>query len=155
MGEEEDRDVARAVGRRENRAAAVQCLYAYDISPLVPWEEHWTGQLEMLELPKKSLSYGRWLVEGTIANLFKINELLAKFLANWSLDRVEKVSLAILRMAAYELLYGKDVPYPVIINEAVELSKLYGGPDSKRIVNGVLDRIRRHLEEQKKLSEVQ
>jgi N utilization substance protein B len=127
----------------------MQCLYAYDISPLVPWEKHWTGQLEALELPEESLSYGRRLVAGTVANLFEINELLAKFLANWSLYRVEKVNLAILRIATYELLFEKDIPHPVVINEAVELAKLYGGPDSKRIVNGVLDRIRRHLEEQK------
>ncbi|MDR2664507.1 MAG: transcription antitermination factor NusB [Puniceicoccales bacterium] len=136
------------IGRRENRTFAVQCLYSYDISPLIRWEEHWAGQLEALDLPERSLSYARQLVEGTVANLFEINGLLAKFLDNWSLDRVQRVSLAILRVAVYELLYGKNIPKAVVINEAIELTKLYGGPDSKRIVNGLLDRIRRHLEEQ-------
>jgi N utilization substance protein B len=101
--------------------------------------------VDSLELDGAALAFGRELATGTISQLFSINELLAKFLDHWTLDRVERVPLAILRLAAHELLHCPDVPATVVINEAIEIGKIYAGPESKRIINGVLDRIRIHL----------
>jgi N utilization substance protein B len=151
---DEEASPGRRIGRRDNRIFAMQLLYAHEISPLTDFQTHWNGLRGALELPEESLAYGRLLAEGTVAHLFEINALLKKFLSNWTLDRVEKVSLAILRIAVYELLFlQSDVPPLVTINEAIELGKLYADPDSKRLINGVLDNIRRHLAEKAALAQ--
>jgi N utilization substance protein B len=144
----EDAESTRRIGRRDNRALAMQVLFSREIFPLESFNDHWSGVVAMMELPEEQLKFARELAEGTIENLFPVNELLSKFLDNWSLERLEKVSLAILRLATYELLRRKDIPPAVTINEAIELCKTYADPDSKRIINGVLDRIRRYLENQ-------
>jgi N utilization substance protein B len=123
----------------------MQLLYAHDAFPLTDFETHWSGIRSMLELDEGRHRFAKELATGTIQHLFEINELLVKFLQNWALSRVEKVCLAILRIAVYELLYRTDIPAAVTINEAVELAKLYGGEDSKRLINGVLDKIQRNL----------
>ena len=69
-----------------------------------------------------------------------IDEVLKKHAENWAFERIAKIDLAILRLAVYELKFD-HTPTPVVINEAVELAKEYGSDDSKRFVNGMLDRI--------------
>jgi N utilization substance protein B len=100
-------------------------------------------------MPESCLSFARELASGAVDKRYEINVLIRQFLKNWALDRVERVTLAILRIATYELLHRKDIPAAVVIDEAIELGKFYAGPDSKRLINGVLDRIRRHLEWEK------
>lgn len=70
-----------------------------------------------------------------------IDTMLQQHAENWSLERIAKVELAILRLAIYELCFDTSTPPPVVINEAIELSKEYASKDSKRFVNGILDRI--------------
>jgi N utilization substance protein B len=69
-----------------------------------------------------------------------IDNLLRQYAENWSLERIAKVDLAILRLAVYELQFTQT-PTPVIINEAIELAKEYASEDSRRFINGVLDRV--------------
>ena len=69
--------------------------------------------------------------------------MIGEFSTNWSLDRMARVDLAILRMSTYELLSQLDVPVSVVINEAVEIGKRYGTKDTPAFVNGILDRISR------------
>jgi N utilization substance protein B len=83
------------------------------------------------------------LVRGVAGNLDKIDELIGEYSTNWSLERMAKVDLAILRMATYELLCHLDVPVSVVINEAVEIGKRYGTKETPAFVNGILDRISR------------
>lgn len=71
----------------------------------------------------------------------QIDERLAKESQGWKLSRMNKVDLAIMRLAAYEVLEDEDIPVGVAINEAVELAKKYGGDDSPSFVNGVLAKI--------------
>lgn len=80
------------------------------------------------------------LTDGVKNNLVKIDESLLSKLKNWSIDRIFKIDLAILRLAIYELMYT-EVPYKVAINEAVELAKKYGNDESYTFVNGVLREI--------------
>lgn len=71
----------------------------------------------------------------------QIDERLAAESAGWKLSRMNKVDLAILRLACYEVLNDDDIPVGVAINEAVELAKKFGGDDSPSFVNGVLAKV--------------
>lgn len=75
------------------------------------------------------------------ACLPKLDELLSREASGWKLSRMNKVDLAILRLAAYEALEDDDIPVGVAINEAVELAKKFGGDDSSSFVNGVLAKV--------------
>ena len=87
---------------------------------------------------KKVIDYIKETVNGVKENKEKIESLISKNLKkDWSLDRISKVNLAILKLAIYEIEY-MDLPYKVGINEAVELAKKYGDDGSKQFVNGVL-----------------
>ena len=70
-----------------------------------------------------------------------IDEIILSKLKNWSLDRIAKIDLAILRLAIYEILYVDSIPVKVSANEAVELAKTYGNNDSKSFVNGVIAKV--------------
>jgi len=89
------------------------------------------------------------LVEGTLKNRKKIDELIEKCAPEWPLDQVTAVDRNILRLGIYELMYGnyEDVPPKVAINESIELAKTFGGDSSARFVNGVLGTIYREMGE--------
>jgi N utilization substance protein B len=78
------------------------------------------------------------LVEGSVEQRARIDELIEEHASGWSLDRLPDVDRAILRMAVYELLWVDDVPDAVVIDEAVELAKTLSTDDSPAYVNGVL-----------------
>ena len=87
---------------------------------------------------KRVKDYIKEIVNGVKENKEKIESLISKNLKkDWSLDRISKVNLAILKLAIYDIEY-MDLPYKVGINEAVELAKKYGDDGSKQFVNGVL-----------------
>ena len=69
----------------------------------------------------------------------EIDRTLRRYLVNWSLDRLSRVDRAVLRLGAAELLYCEDLPPKVAIQEAIHLAEAYGGDESPRFVNGVLD----------------
>lgn len=71
----------------------------------------------------------------------QLDPIIAQAAPEWPLDKLNKIDLAILRLATYELLIDKTVPYKVIIDEAVEIAKSYGGQSSPNFVNGVLGSI--------------
>jgi N utilization substance protein B len=99
--------------------------------------------VEELGLP---CDYTRLLLEGLRAHREKVDTLIASTSENWSLARMPLVDRSILSLATYEMLYCRDVPASVAINEAVELAKCFGGEDSSpRFVNGVLGKIAAHL----------
>lgn len=83
------------------------------------------------------------LVEGVAEHLEEIDDLLKTHSTNWTLERMARVDLSLLRLAAFELLYRPDIPVSVIINEAVEIGKRFGTKDTPAFVNGVLDKISR------------
>ena len=78
---------------------------------------------------------------GVFSNLDLIDNTISENLKNWSINRLSKVSLAILRLAVYEIIFVDDIPNSVSINEAVELAKKYGVEDDAKYVNGVLGAI--------------
>lgn len=99
-----------------------------------------------LEVYKDNLSddgFARDLVEGTIKNQTKEDELIAPAAPEWPIEQIAKMDLTILRLAVYELMMKHEVPPKVVINEAVELAKSFGGDNSSKFINGVLGTIYR------------
>ena len=87
------------------------------------------------------------LVDGSVAHLMKIDAHIGE-LAGWGFDRIVTVDLAILRIAIFEMLYSDDAPVSVVINEAVEIAKVYGTDDSPMFVNGLLAQVAKRRNEE-------
>lgn len=87
------------------------------------------------------LELAKELVSGVEKNNTQIDDIIRKSAPEWPLEKVSKVDLVILRIAIYELLYGKEIPDKVAIDEAVELAKEFGNDTSSKFVNGVLGNV--------------
>jgi N utilization substance protein B len=87
--------------------------------------------------------YSLTLARGVAENREQIDKFISENLKDWTLGRISKVSLAILRCCIYEFKFGKTVPEEIAINEAVELSKKYSLPEDTKFVNGILGSISR------------
>lgn len=83
------------------------------------------------------------LVHGVSDHLEEIDEMIMKFSTNWTLERMARVDLSLLRLGAFEILYRPDIPVNVAINEAVEIGKRFGTKDTPAFVNGILDKFSR------------
>ncbi len=130
--------------RREGRETAIQLLFSRDFTP--PGAEHEVeGFFEIHSAGPKIRQHAVELYHGVVANLEAIDRRLVGCLENFSLERLAGVDRNILRLAIYEMFHRNDVPPVVVINEAIEISKRFGTPDSGRFVNGVLDRLKQDL----------
>lgn len=85
------------------------------------------------------------LIEGMMTNLDTVDERIKRYCENYEFNRISPVDRNILRLAIYEMLYRDDIPPVVSIDEAIELAKTFGGADSGRFVNGILDRVKNDL----------
>lgn len=90
-----------------------------------------------------TLSFARELATGAWQQRAASDQLLKQHVTGWSIERMQPVDRNILRLGLYELLQCPDRPHPVVINEAVELARRFGGAESPAFVNGVLDGVRR------------
>ena len=81
------------------------------------------------------------VINGVLNSQKEIDELIDTNAKDWSIDRIAKMDLPILRVAIYEIKHREDIPVGVSINEAVELAKKYGGDDSPKFINGLLGQI--------------
>lgn len=120
--------------RREAREKAVQTLFQLDNSELSVDE----AINYIIEEPVNR--FYEQLVRGTVQNKEAIDEVLKGKLEHWSLDRLPKIERTVLRIAVYELLFNEEVPHRVVLNEAIELCKVFGDEKSGRFVNGVLSK---------------
>jgi len=125
--------------RRRSRELALQGLYAWQISG-----ESAAGLYNQLaqskDFGKADSKYFSLLLEGTIGDAGALESLIAPALDR-KLKELSPVERGILLLAAFELKNAPDVPYKVVINEAVELAKEFGGTDGHKYVNGVLDKL--------------
>lgn len=85
------------------------------------------------------------LIEGMVSHLDEVDERIKRYCENYEFKRISPVDRNILRLAIYEMLFRDDIPPVVSINEAIELAKTFGGADSGRFVNGILDRVKNDL----------
>ncbi len=141
----QDKENQKYSNRRENRAAAMQILYMLDMNKRDDSNAAIAEFLSGLEHPREYYAFAEELVAGFLANSADIDAAISKSAKNWTMDRIARVDLAILRLAVFELLFRTDIPPIVSINEAIDLSKIYAGADSRRFINGVLDNIKEKL----------
>ncbi|MDR2080040.1 MAG: transcription antitermination factor NusB [Treponema sp.] len=137
--------------RRKGRILAFQALYCWEAAKTAPGEIlrfSWLGD-KSLNLDKELSDFSRLLAMGTIENIDAVDAMIRSHLKNWDFSRLNRVDLAILRLSAYTLMFQADIAPSIAINEAIGISKEYGAVDSYRFVNGVLDSIRKTLEEKK------
>lgn len=88
--------------------------------------------------------YAREIVDGVTDHHDEIDELLVSYAQGWTLERMPHVDRALLRVAAWEILFNEEVPAAVAIDEAIELAKEYSTDDSSRFINGVLGKVADH-----------
>lgn len=86
------------------------------------------------------------LVKGVDKNKSELDKLLQPIAPEWPIEQIARMDRIVLRIGAYELVHGNDVPPKVVINEAVELAKAFGGENSSKFINGVLGTLLRQRE---------
>ena len=139
--------------RRRSREFALQGLYSWLLSG--GGEGDFTSQFaESRGFDKCDKPFFVSLIQGTTASAAELEGLLQPLLDR-KLQALSPVERAILMLAAWELKSSDEVPYRVVINEAVELAKTYGGTDGHKYVNGVLDKLARSLREEPDAAQAQ
>ena len=128
--------------RREARELALQMLYALDSNSSAGLRETLqTFREEQVEITGRVREFAEGLVQGVQAQRAVIDEAIRVRSKNWSLSRMPRVDLNVMRLAAYELMFRSDIPKKVSINEAIEIVRRYGDKESPAFVNGILDEI--------------
>lgn len=125
--------------RRRARECAVQALYSWYVSQNDVAEVELSFVTEQ-DLKGVDVPYFRKLFRNTVANLETVDAIMAEFLDRTS-EELTPIERAILRLSVYELKYELDVPYKVVINEAIEVAKTFGAEDSHKYINGILDKV--------------
>jgi transcription antitermination protein NusB len=128
--------------RREGRVAALQFLYSWEINRPENLLNDLALFFENLEKPRDNYAFGEEIIHGVIEHAAEIDGHIRGLAQNWDFERIAKIDLTILRIAIFEMLFRKDIPPIVSINEAIDLSKQFSNADAKRFINGILDRLK-------------
>ena len=125
------------------RVLAFQIIYSWDFEKKSDPELLFTSVRDLSpdEFDAASEAYVKLTVCGTLENIQTIDSTIRNHIKNWNFDRISRIDLAILRLSVYGLLFQKGTDGKIIINEAVKLAQEFGGDDSYKFVNGVLDAI--------------
>ena len=134
------------MSRRKSRIIAFQALYSWNVSR-VPTEELLTfswlkkdSEFTPNELEEQTCA--SFIISGTIDHLDEIDNLISSHLSSsWTMERINKVSLAILRTSTYEIKFQAGSNPKIVIDEAVNIAKEYGSDDSYKFINAILDKI--------------
>ena len=127
------------MARKSARAAAVQMVFEQMLGG-DGGDETLRGLIEF-EPEEDDQLYIAGILAGVRSNAEALDALIKTCLKGWALDRISKVDQAVLRVAIYELVYARETPDAVIINEAVTLAQRYDTPQAGRFVNGVLSSV--------------
>jgi len=152
--------------RRKAREVALQVLYELDVvnievseaislfwihftTPEEVFEPFWDyfdnpedmrkRHLKSFSVSSEAKLFSSLLIEGTWQRRHEIDEIISDCSEHWSISRMSRIDRGILRMAVYELLYCKDIPPKVTLNEAIDLGKTYGSENSGSFINGIMD----------------
>ena len=127
--------------RRQNRAAAFRFLFQWELNRPEDLGSELDEFLARIGETRKSFAYATELVDGVTTNLETLDERIGALAKNWEFSRIAKTDLALLRLAAFEILYRLDVPPAVVIDEALELAKTFSTENSRKFLNGILDKL--------------
>ncbi|MEH7119090.1 transcription antitermination factor NusB [Neobacillus vireti] len=123
--------------RRTAREKALQALFQIDVSNTEP-----SLAIEHVLEGEASDDYLNQLVLGVVEQKDEIDNLISANLEKWTLDRLATVDRNLLRMATFELKFSEEIPDNVILDEAIEIAKMYGDNQSSKFINGVLSKIK-------------
>ncbi len=136
------------MGRIQARAAAMQMVYENMMGG--DGGDATLRELINFEPEEGDREYIDRILQGVESNLLELDERISALLKDWTIDRIARVDLAILRVAAYEILYHPcDVEYAAAVNEAVNLAQRFDSPESGRFINGLLRNLVREQEGEK------
>ncbi|WP_293977983.1 transcription antitermination factor NusB [uncultured Clostridium sp.] len=131
------------MNRKLSREKTMELLFGMTLSKdtveevVETFVENYEGNIKEIDL-----TYVKRALIGVENNKKAIDEAISSNLQNWKIDRISKVNLTILRLAAYEILFDENVPRNVAINEALEITRRYSDEKSVSFINGVLDKIK-------------
>ncbi|CAM4267912.1 transcription antitermination factor NusB [Paenibacillus phoenicis] len=144
--------------RRLAREIAVQSMYQMEMNEVDANEavtmllteamEENEGEVELSDVDA-TRAFALELVNGTWSRKDAIDSLLEDYLKGWQISRLSKVDRQVLRLATYEMIFRDDVPGKVAVNEAIELAKHFGSPESGKFVNGVLGKMIQDIDQLK------
>ncbi len=131
------------MNRRKAREYVLQMLFQSEFTgkehEFIPPDDFWPDKEGNQDLKR----FADDLYKGTMENLEKIDMVIQETAENWDVKRMAAVDRNILRFTVYEILYRKDIPSAVTINEALEIAKKYSSLESVPFINGLLDKIAR------------
>ena len=137
------------MSRRNGRVIAFQAVYSWDVTKAslddllsFEWLQKDEEMAELSESSKEERTFASLIIAGTIDHIDEIDKLIESHLsASWSMERISRVALAILRTSVYELLYQNGAEPKIVIDEAVNIAKDFDTDDSYKFINAVLDKI--------------
>lgn len=132
--------------RREAREWCTQMLFQLDLNPTENIDNAITRFWSDKQPDSAMKEFSEKLLRGVRSNMIEIDNTIQKYADNWHMDRMAAVDRNVMRMAVYEMLFCRDIPPVVSINEAVDIAKYFGSRESGRFVNGILDRIRKDID---------
>jgi len=137
--------------RHLSRTIAMQSLYIWDFNGLKEKDLDKAIDITLKECAPgfDDEDFARKTVKGVINNLSQIDSYIVKYAPDWPMEQITIVDRNILRLGIYEMLFNKDIPERVAINEAIEIAKAYGGESSGKFINGVLGAIYKDIEHKK------
>ena len=135
----EQKQVKKPSARRRARECTVQALYSWAVSGNTAEQVELAFVLDQ-DMDGVDKPYFRKLFRQTVENIEAVDFSISPYIDR-TFDELDPIETAILRLAVYELRFELDVPYKVVINEAIEVAKVFGADESHKYINGVLDKI--------------
>lgn len=131
--------------RRKSRELAMQMLFQADVGKQSPEQVTATFWKSVDAVEPEVRGFAEDLFRSSIAHQEKIDELIAANSRHWRIERMPAVDRNLLRMAVGEMLGFKSTPFPIVINEALEIGRRFSAPESINFLNGILDAIAHSL----------
>ena len=127
--------------RRQNRATAFRFIFQWEMNQTDDFHRDLNELINRLGKDEGFFNYAYELVDGIIEKIDIIDSMIKELVDNWEFSRIAKADLGLLRVAIYEIQYRLDVPPVVVIDEILEISKEFSSENSKKFLNGVLDKV--------------
>ena len=127
--------------RRQNRATAFRFIFQWEMNQTDDFHRDLNEFINRLGKDESFFSYAYELVDGIMEKIDIIDSMIKELVDNWEFSRIAKADLGLLRVAIYEIQYRLDVPPIVVIDEILEISKEFSSENSKKFLNGVLDKV--------------
>ena len=138
--------------RHLGRELALTTLYALDfngelLEGVIPSEFPAVSKEERLQIDPEAVLFARFLLAGTLEHLNEINSWISRFSINRPLNKIDLIDRNILRISIFSMLYVKDIHSNVVITEAVQLSQEYSREVNYKFINGILDSMRKEIDD--------